>query len=106
VRRDGRVDALPVDGVMALLWEEFGHVPCAEHALDPGDRIVLYTDGITDRMSADGTLYDIDRLMAALGRAGMQLPGAIVEQIIVDLDDFAGGHEPDDDQTLLVIGVD
>jgi sigma-B regulation protein RsbU (phosphoserine phosphatase) len=106
LHRDGRVEELSIDGVMALLWDEFTHVPCSEHALEAGDRVVFYTDGITDRLSQDGTLYDIERLMSALGREGSRLPGAIVERIVVDLDTFAGGHEPDDDQTLLVVGID
>jgi sigma-B regulation protein RsbU (phosphoserine phosphatase) len=106
LRRDRRVEELPVDGVMALCWGEFAHVPCTEHVLEPGDRIVFYTDGITDRMSADGTLYDVERLISALASEGSSLPGAIAERIVVDLDDFAGGHEPDDDQTLVVVGID
>ncbi|MCC7044991.1 MAG: SpoIIE family protein phosphatase [Acidobacteria bacterium] len=106
VHRDGRVEELPIDGVMALLWDEFGDVPCSEHALEAGDRVVFYTDGITDRLSTDGTLYDLERLRSSLAREGSSLPGAIVERIVLDLDAFAGGHEPDDDQTLLVVGVD
>jgi sigma-B regulation protein RsbU (phosphoserine phosphatase) len=106
VHRDGRVEELPIDGVMALLWDEFGSVPCSEHALEAGDRIVFYTDGITDRLSTDGTLFDLERLMSSLAHEGARLPGSIVERIVLDLDTFAGGHEPDDDQTLLVVGVD
>jgi sigma-B regulation protein RsbU (phosphoserine phosphatase) len=97
---------LPVEGVMALLWDEFPHVRCTTHELAPGDRFVFYTDGITDRVSADGAMYEMERLVAALGRNGACAPAAIVARIVEDLDDFASGHEPDDDQTLLVVGVD
>jgi sigma-B regulation protein RsbU (phosphoserine phosphatase) len=103
---DGRVESLPVDGAMALLWDEFDRLPCSEHPLEPGDRVVFYTDGITDRESADGSFYDIERLMSALARDGSRAPDAIVQRIVADLETFAAGHEPGDDQTLLVVGVE
>lgn len=106
LRRGVPVVGLPVDGIMALLWDEFPRVPCTTHELAPGDRLVFYTDGITDRLSADGTMYESERLTAALGREGGCAPGDIVARIVKDLDAFAAGHEPDDDQTLLVVGVD
>ena len=107
--RSGRATAcspLSVESVLPLLWMELGDVPCAEHALRPGDRVVFYTDGITDRLAADETMYDQERLMSALATFGSLPPAAIVEHLVADLDAFAGGHEPDDDQTLLVVGVD
>jgi serine phosphatase RsbU (regulator of sigma subunit) len=33
-----------------------------EHALEPGDALVLYTDGITEARSATGELFGVDRL--------------------------------------------
>lgn len=106
VRNDGRVEELPVDGVMALLWQEFERVPCTEHTIEPGERLVFYTDGIVDRQAMDGSMYDLERLLAALARPGSRAPGATVDRIVADLDAFAGGHESGDDQTLLVVGLD
>lgn len=106
VRSDGRVEELPVDGVMALLWQEFERVPCVEHTIEPGERLVFYTDGIVDRQAMDDTMYDLERLMAALARPGSRAPGAIVDRIVADLDAFAGGHEAGDDQTLLIVGLE
>jgi phosphoserine phosphatase RsbU/P len=106
IRPDHDVSPLPVQAVLPLLWMELGDVPCSEHTLGPGDRVAFYTDGITDRHAADETMYDPERLTSALRASGTLRPAAIVERLVADLDAFAGGHEPDDDQTLVVVGVD
>ena len=54
VSRGTLVTPLPVDPVMCLLWQELADVPCSEHALQPGDRVAFYTDGITDRQAPNG----------------------------------------------------
>jgi len=90
---------------MMLLFRELGGAAVPEQALLPGDRLVLYTDGITDRQAPDGTLYERDRLTASLARVGRLAPAAIVERLTEDIEAFGGGREAEDDQTLLVIGI-
>jgi serine phosphatase RsbU (regulator of sigma subunit) len=104
IRRDRHVSALPMETAMCVLWDELRDIPCVEHPLEPHDTIAFYTDGITDRQAADGTMFDLDRLNDALTRAG-GAPADIVASIIGELDAFAGGQEPDDDQTLLIVGL-
>ena len=53
---------------MCLLWQELRDVPCVEVPLKPGDRWLFFTDGITDRQAPDGTMFDLERLSAALAR--------------------------------------
>jgi sigma-B regulation protein RsbU (phosphoserine phosphatase) len=103
--RGGQVAPLPVAGVMSILWQELGDVPCTTHTLAEGDRVVLYTDGVPDRQAPGGAMFEDDRLIAALGRLGSCAPAAIVKRLVEELDAFAAGEEPADDQTLLVIGV-
>jgi phosphoserine phosphatase RsbU/P len=97
---------LPIDPTMCLIWDELRDIPCAEQALRAGDRVVFYTDGITERLAADGSMYDPDQFAAALTRIGAAPTAAIVREIVAEVDRFAGGHEPEDDQTLLVAGFD
>jgi sigma-B regulation protein RsbU (phosphoserine phosphatase) len=104
IRPGHEVSALQVQSVLPLLWMELGDIPVAEHALGPGHRVVFYTDGITDRHSADETMYDTELLMSALAAVSALEPAAIVDHVVTGLDVFAGGHEPDDDQTLLIVG--
>jgi serine phosphatase RsbU (regulator of sigma subunit) len=100
------VRPVALETVMCLLWNELGDVPCAEQPLTPGDRVAFYTDGITDRQGHKGAMYDCDRLVAVLAQHGAGRPSEIVDRIVADLDAFANGLEPDDDQTLLLVGID
>jgi serine phosphatase RsbU (regulator of sigma subunit) len=104
VRPAEAVSIFPIDTVMCMLWNELGEVPCVEQSLLPGDRLVFYTDGITERQTPDGTMYDLERLTGMLKTDGAQAPDAIVARLASELDAFAAGQEPDDDQTLVVVG--
>jgi len=97
--------ALSIDTTACLLWDELQDVPCAVHELQRGDRVVFYTDGITDRMGRNDVMFDPDRFAAALTAIGALEPNAIVREVVAELDRFADGHEPDDDQTLVVAGI-
>ncbi len=91
---------------MCLLWNELGQIPCAEYPRAPGDRWAFYTDGVTDRQAPDGTMFDLERLLESFGRHGAQKPEEIVTAICKELDAFSCGVEPEDDQTLLIVGLD
>ena len=88
-----------------LLFGEMGALAAAEQLLAPGDRLVLYTDGLTDRQGPDGQLYDVERLSATLGRHAEAAPATLLERLVADVEAFTGGREADDDQTLLVVGL-
>lgn len=105
-RRSRGVEPLAVEAVLPLLMMELGAVPCADVELVPGDRVLFYTDGVIDRLSADGSMYDADRLASAFAMTGALSAQAIVDGIVSDLEIFGAGHEPEDDQTLLVLGFD
>jgi serine phosphatase RsbU (regulator of sigma subunit) len=51
-------------------------------------------------------MFDLDRLCAAVAKHRQEAPAAIVDALIEEVNAFSGGHEPDDDQTLLVFGID
>jgi sigma-B regulation protein RsbU (phosphoserine phosphatase) len=106
LRPGERAQVLPVETTTCLLWDELRDVPCVEHRVRAGDRLVFYTDGITERQAPLEVMYDPDQFAAALTRIGAAAPAAIVQAIVAELDRFAAGHEPDDDQTLVVAGID
>ena len=77
--------------------------PTRQSCLDPGDSLLLYTDGITEAVGRDGSDYGADRLGAvALAHAGSP-PAEIVSACLADLEAFTGGAPRADDRTLMVI---
>lgn len=72
---------------------------------EPGDVIVLYSDGIPDQLNRRGEEYMRSRLSKVVrGSCGLS-PQEITNKIFHDLDKFSAGAEAFDDQTLLVIKV-
>ena len=105
VSADG-VRPVEVDGVPPLLMMPLGTVPTTSMQLRPGDRVLFYTDGVTERVDAEGRMYDLPRLSAALADTARLPPAALIEHVVAELERFAGGHEPEDDVTLVAIGFD
>jgi len=70
---------------------------------EPGDAIVLYSDGITDHLSPEGKEFGRGRLAQAVRHRWRQTAAEIVSAIFEDLDRF--NTKPFDDQTVLVMKV-
>jgi PAS domain S-box-containing protein len=72
--------------------------------LDPGDRVVLYTDGVSEaRYERD--LFGTEGIEKVLWTYGRELPDEIVEKLLTAARDWAHGRLRDD-TALLVIGRD
>jgi serine phosphatase RsbU (regulator of sigma subunit) len=82
-----------------------GGVPdeIAEHRMEPGDRLLLYTDGITEARNSAGELFGIRRLADHAERHLTEgLPAA---ETLRRLAQAVAGHQPGparDDATLLM----
>jgi sigma-B regulation protein RsbU (phosphoserine phosphatase) len=71
----------------------------------PGDTLVLYSDGIPDQTNQKGEEYARGRLSKVV-RAHCGLSAqALTQRIFKDLDRFSAGAGKFDDQTLLVMKV-
>ena len=89
-------------GVFPLGVDPYEQVPVTDVELKPGDRILLYTDGITERFSSDGETYAEERLLHQLASDGNPRPRELLAAIMKDVNDFAGERPADDDQALLL----
>jgi sigma-B regulation protein RsbU (phosphoserine phosphatase) len=95
-----------VAATIPLLLMDLEAVPTSEHVLKPGDRLLFYTDGITNRKMTAGVPYEAERLATALDGARRFPADAAIDALVGDIEFFADGREPDDDQTLLLVGYD
>lgn len=71
--------------------------------LEPGDRLVLFTDGIVEAKNAEGKLYDTPRLINLCRVHADKSSRSLVQAILNDLKDFCGDVEADDDRAVLVV---
>lgn len=71
----------------------------------PGDRLVLYTDGLTDALAPDGQPFGLERLEALLRAHASLPPEELCPATFTDLAAYQGTAEQYDDMTLLVVGV-
>ncbi len=77
--------------------------PAAQIQLQPFDRIVIFSDGLTDAGNADGAYFGVERLREVIRSHGDR-PCALLHQAILDaLESFTGGQEQADDLTLVVL---
>jgi sigma-B regulation protein RsbU (phosphoserine phosphatase) len=85
-----------------------GLVPEAEYTavclkLEPGDTLVLFSDGVTEAMDPDDQLYGVPRLKQVLtGLAECPLE-EIQKCVLESVENFARGAHQADDLTLLVV---
>jgi sigma-B regulation protein RsbU (phosphoserine phosphatase) len=94
------------DGVSLMGFRPYGDIPVTDLALQPGDRLLFYTDGITDRLNAKEEPYGTQRLLEQIDTIAAEDPAAILKGIVDDLATFAGERPADDDQALLMMAVD
>ena len=69
--------------------------------LQPGDRLFLYSDGVTEAMDAGGGMFGAQRLEAALTTAGDAGAEETMRAVRATIDAFAAGVEQYDDITML-----
>ncbi|HDR52223.1 MAG TPA: hypothetical protein ENN90_11490, partial [Mariniphaga anaerophila] len=75
----------------------------AKVVLDPGDIMVLYTDGVTEVHNAQGKQFGSDRLKESLKNMAGLSPEEIVRKLDTQLETFQGEQPQHDDLCLLVI---
>lgn len=101
LRREGteRVDptGLPL-GLFCSTRYTIGHI-----ALDLGDRLVLYSDGITEAQDPEGNTYEEDRLIGYLSGNSERDATAMIDGVLLDVARFRRDASQHDDETLLVL---
>ena len=102
-RAAGPVESL--DGAGGLVLGAMPGISYPDHALqlERGDRLVLYTDGITEAFNPKEELFGAHRLVDEVHVHGSGTSAALVERICQSVNDFAGSAPQSDDITLTVL---
>ncbi len=102
LRVAGGCETLTSSGPALGMWPGAQFKP-DDVALEPGDTLVLYTDGVIEVMNAGGEMFGVERLEDVLrqhaGRPSRQLVRAVVDATQA----FASRRAYDDDFTLVIV---
>lgn len=102
VHDDGKVELIKdkhgfvIGGMEGIKYSDY------DILLDKGDRIFVYTDGVTEAMSVSNELYGTDRMIEALSAADKDAdPKEILAAVRNSISEFTEGAEQFDDLTML-----
>ncbi len=91
-----RARGMPLGLMTGMPYEE------KEITLEPGDSVLLHSDGVVEAHDPDRQMFGFPRLMETVGDS----PGGqvLIDRVLTDLDAFTGpGAEQEDDITMLTL---
>jgi sigma-B regulation protein RsbU (phosphoserine phosphatase) len=103
VRANGEHFRLDCGGVVLGVFPDWGYQQ-AQVVLTPGDRLLLYSDGITEAENSQGAQFGEERLLDLLERHRGMDATRLRRKIMGAVADFTGGAMQDD-ATLVAIAV-
>ena len=104
VRCDGTLDELSKGG-LALGIDPATSYRSGEIGLQGGDRLLLFTDGLTEAADSASNFYGEERLRTMLRRDRALGEADLLERVMKDVRSFAG-DSLDDDVTAMLLGRD
>ena len=99
---DGKVERLKTIGIPLGFMENFEF---SEHtvSLNPGDVLVLFSDGISEALNAQEEEFEEERILEIILSNRDASPEDLIEKVIASVREHAGDEEQSDDMTLLVV---
>ncbi len=76
-----------------------------ELRLMPGDRVMLYTDGVIDTVNRRGDKFGENRFYKAVKENAGSSSKELLREVVAQLDDFRGRAEPADDVTMVTFRI-
>jgi len=76
---------------------------CSSFDVQPGEKIVFYTDGVTEAFNSAQELYSHARLDSLLKKHSAESVEAITTAVITDVRAHSGNEEPSDDLTVVTV---
>ena len=101
-RADGRFEYLKTRAGLVLAGMEGIRYRVNEITLNKGDRLFLYTDGVTEATNAQNQLYGEDRLLKFMNENSAMPQTTLLSGIKKELDIFVGEALQFDDITMLM----
>ena len=103
MRRDGSFDLVRAANGVALGVVEDAVFPVTTTALEPGEALLAYTDGVCDAVSPSGAAFGTTGLERHLATVGRLAADAVVASVFDVVERFAEGAPQEDDITVAMI---
>ncbi|MFI5177048.1 MAG: PP2C family protein-serine/threonine phosphatase [Vicinamibacterales bacterium] len=104
LHRNGQVDRLAPTGLVLGITPDWTYTS-GQVATTHGDRLVCFTDGITEALSPDGDEFGDDRLVDLIRTHRTESADALASTLADTVTAWTGGSAQDD-ATLIVVAVD
>ncbi len=105
LRRGHKIDELWTGGI-SLGAQKFDAVPKKEIELQPGDSLLLYTDGIIEAHDPDDRLFGKERLHKFFLSRKKETAQNCVDRLLEETALFSGKAPQHDDMTLLLLHIE
>ncbi len=102
LRANGKAEIMPSTRGIALGVVRDYSFEQASVKLEPGDRVILFTDGVTEATNAESEQFGMQRLTDLLESLGPDDARSTAETIFTAVNDFVAGAAQSDDITCLV----
>lgn len=101
-KSDGSVTPLK-ENATPLVWVKNMEYPIGALEMEPGDRLLIYTDGVTEMRNDQGELFGDERLEQCFRTMSREHPSSVLDQLLIFLSDFTQGHPLEDDLSMVLI---
>jgi serine phosphatase RsbU (regulator of sigma subunit) len=102
VRQDGTIHQVEIEegGPPIGVVPDYPYVGVAVD-FNPGDRMVIFSDGLAEQQGPDGNMFEFERVFKAL--AGSESEQEDVKRLYDALETFAAGRSWQDDVTIMSV---
>lgn len=102
VHRDGGVEELTEGGLILGMFGQ-ARYKAASTVMQPGDVVIIFSDGVTEAQNPDNAEFGEERLLEAVRRNRNGTAGELVQAVTGAVNEFAAGAPAADDLTLVVV---
>jgi phosphoserine phosphatase RsbU/P len=104
--REGVISELSSPGNVPIGVFDDSRYSETEHLLQPGDRVLLYTDGVTEAMNRSGEMFGTERFKQVLRAEREESPESILAAVEKAVAEHAAGVPQSDDLAMVCLAVD
>jgi sigma-B regulation protein RsbU (phosphoserine phosphatase) len=102
VRRDGARERLTTGGMMVGVFGDATFV-ASSTTLHPGDRVIAFTDGLSEATDAGGDQFGDERIADLIGLSPDLDPLTLIDLLLKTRDEFASAEGEPDDTTVVAL---